>query len=85
MPGSVLSAAVDVSSVLHQVAHDAQPASGAGLVQGAVAGVVSMVHVADAPLEAVQHHLLDTGRHADTRAEVKPRHEPHERELVSFR
>lgn len=60
VPGSILSAAVDVGSMLHQVAHNPQPAPGAGLVQGAVAGVVSVVHVADPPLQAVQHHLLDS-------------------------
>lgn len=61
-PGSVLGAAVDIGPVLHQVAHDAQPAAGAGLVHGAVAGVVPVVDVADAALQAIQHHLLDGGR-----------------------
>lgn len=61
-PGAILGAAVDVGPVLQQVAHDPQPAAGAGLVQGAVAGIVPVVDVADAALEAVQHHLLD-GRH----------------------
>lgn len=61
-PGSVLGAAVDVGPVLHQVAHDAQPAAGAGLVQGTVAGVILVVDVADAALKAIQHHLLDGER-----------------------
>lgn len=66
IPGSILSAAVDVSSMLHQMAHDPQPAAGTGLMQGAVPGVVSMVHIADPPLETVQHHFLDTSRHVDS-------------------
>lgn len=70
VPGSILSAAVDVGPVLHQVAHDPQPAAGAGLVQGAVPGVVSMVHIADPPLEAVQHHLLDRTRRIGTANET---------------
>lgn len=64
-PGSVLSAAVDVSAMLHQVTHDAQPAAGAGLMQGAVPGVVAMVHITDLPLQTVQHHFLDTRKHTD--------------------
>ncbi|TNN33667.1 hypothetical protein EYF80_056167 [Liparis tanakae] len=59
VPGPVVSAAVDVGAVLHQVAHYAQPAVGAGLVQGAVPGVVSVVDVAEPALQTVQHHLLD--------------------------
>lgn len=64
-PGAVLSAAVDVGAMLHQVTHDAQPAAGAGLMQGAVPGVVAMVHVTDLPLQTVQHHFLDTRKHTD--------------------
>lgn len=67
VPGSILSAAVDVSSVLHQVAYDPQPAAGAGLVQGAVPGVVSVVNVTDASLQTVQHHLLHTSTTNKTR------------------
>ena len=66
VPGSILSAAVDVGFVLHQVARDPQPATCTGFVQGAVPGVVSMVHVAESPLQTVQHHLLDTRRRAQT-------------------
>lgn len=39
-----------------------EPASGARLVQGAVAGVVSVVHVTDSVLQAVENHLLRTQR-----------------------
>lgn len=71
-PGSILSAAVDVGSVLHQVAYDPQPAAGARLVQGAVPGVVSVVNVTDPSLQTVQHHLLDTNetRRQPMRAEL---------------
>lgn len=51
--------------MIQQVAYDAQPAAGAGLVQGAVPGVVSVVHVTDPSVQTVQHHLLETGRHVD--------------------
>lgn len=66
VPGSILSVAVDVGAVLHQVAYDPQPATGAGLMQGAVPGVVPVVNVTDPSLQTVQHHLLDTRRHVDS-------------------
>lgn len=72
-PGSVLGAAVDIGPVLHQVAYDAQPAAGAGLVHGAVAGVVPVVDVADAALQAIQHHLLDGGRISRPKKRTKKR------------
>lgn len=62
LPGSVPSAAVDVCPVLHQVAHNREPASSAGLTQGAMAGIVSVVEVAEPPLQTVQHRLLVTGK-----------------------
>lgn len=59
-PGAILSAAVDVGSVVQQVLNYGEPAAGARLVQGAVAGVVSVVHVAHSVLQAVEDHFLKT-------------------------
>lgn len=61
LPGAVLSAAVDVGAVIQQVLNDGEPAAGTRLVQGAVAGVVSVVHVTHSVLQAVENHLLKTG------------------------
>ncbi|PWA13797.1 hypothetical protein CCH79_00016910, partial [Gambusia affinis] len=70
LPGPVLRAAVDVGAVSDQQLYDAQPAAGAGLMQGAVPGVVSVVHVTQPALQAVQHHLLERRGHA-TKSETK--------------
>ena len=56
--GSILRAAVDVSPVLEEVPHDAQPAPCAGLVQGTVTRVVTVVDIADLVFQTVQHHFL---------------------------
>lgn len=58
-PGSILRAAVDVSPVLEEVPHDAQPAPCAGLVQGTVTRVVTVVDIADLVFQTVQHHFLE--------------------------
>lgn len=58
LPGAILRAAVDVGPVIQQVLDDAEPAAGARLVEGAVAGVVSVVHLAHSVLQAVEDHLL---------------------------
>lgn len=58
-PGSILGTAIDVGPMLHQVAHDAQPATCTGLMQGTVASVVLVVNVTDSAFQAVEHHLLD--------------------------
>ena len=58
LPGAILSAAVDVGPIIQQVLDDAEPAAGARLVEGAVAGVVSVVHLAHSVLQAVEDHLL---------------------------
>lgn len=69
LPGAILSAAVDVGAVIHQVLDDGEPAAGARLVQGAVAGIVSVVHVTHSVLQAVEDHLLKTGKHTHTEGE----------------
>lgn len=58
LPCAVLRAAVDVGAVIQQVLDDAEPTTGARLMEGAVAGVVSVVHLTDSVLQTVQHHLL---------------------------
>lgn len=58
VPCAVLRAAVDVGSVLQQVLDDVDPAAGARFVQGAVTGVVTVIHVTHFILQTVQHHLL---------------------------
>lgn len=60
LPGAVLRAAVDVGSVVQQVLDYAEPAAGARLVESAVTGVVSVIHLAHSVLQTVQHHLLRT-------------------------
>lgn len=62
LPGAVLSAAVDVGAIIQQVLNDGEPAAGARLVQGAVAGVVSVVDVTHPVFQAVENHLLETHR-----------------------
>lgn len=59
VPGSILRAAVDVSAMPDEQPYDPQPAAGAGLMEGAVPGIVSVVDVTHPPLQAVQHHLLE--------------------------
>lgn len=66
LPGAILSAAVDVGAIFQQVLNYGEPATGARLVQGAVAGVVSVVHVTHSVLQAVENHLL---KKADTEGE----------------
>lgn len=58
LPGPVLCTAVDVGTIIQQVLNDAEPASGARLMEGTVARVVSVIHLADSILQTVQHHLL---------------------------
>lgn len=58
LPGAVLRAAVDVGPVIQQVLDDAEPAAGTRLVESAVPGVVSVVHLTYSVLQTVQHHLL---------------------------
>lgn len=62
LPGPVLCTAVDVCAVVQQVLDDGEPPAGARLVQGTVAGVVPVVDLAHAVLQAVEHHLLAGGR-----------------------
>lgn len=59
---------------------DGEPAAGARLVQGAVASVVSVVHVTHSVLQAVQDHLLKKGRHRG-RAKFSLRQTPERRSL----
>lgn len=63
LPGAILRAAVDVGPVIQQVLDDAEPAAGAGLVEGAVTGVVPVIHLAYSVLQTVQHHLLKESQH----------------------
>lgn len=58
-PGSILRAAVDISPVLKEVPHNAQPAPGTGLMQGTVTCVVTVVDIADLVFQTVQHHFLE--------------------------
>lgn len=85
LPGSVLRAAVDVGAVSDQQPYDAQPAAGAGLMQGAVPGVVSVVHVTQPALQAVQHHLLERRGHATKPVSNLVAHEPWGAISFSFR
>lgn len=66
LPGAVLCAAVDVGAVIQQVLDYAEPATGARLVESAVTGVVSVIHLTYSVLQTVQHHLL---RRANTEGE----------------
>lgn len=67
LPGAVLGAAVDVGAVIQQVLDDVEPASGARLVEGAVAGVVAVIHLTHSVLQTVQHHLLEESQHQRVR------------------
>ena len=58
LPSAILCAAVDVRSVIQQVLDYAEPAAGARLVQSAVSGVVSVIHLTYSVFQAVQHHFL---------------------------
>lgn len=58
-PGSILGAAIDVGPMLHQVPHDAQPATCTGLMQGTVASIVTVVNIADSAFQAVENNLLE--------------------------
>lgn len=60
-PGSVLRAAVDVGPVLEEMSHDAQPASGTGLVQGTITRIVTMVYITDLVFQTIQNHFLEIG------------------------
>lgn len=42
--------------------HDAQPASGTGLMQGAVTRVVTMIHVTHFVFQTIQNHFLEKRR-----------------------
>lgn len=64
-PGSILSAAVHVRAVLEEMPHDAQPASGTGLVQGTVTRVVTMIHITRLVFQTIQNHFLETGGKTD--------------------
>lgn len=72
LPGAILSAAVDVGAIIQQVLNDGEPAAGARLVQGAVAGVVSVVDVTHSVLQAVEDHLLNTHTHGESRVHFLP-------------
>lgn len=58
LPGAVLSAAVDVSPVIQKVLDYGEPAAGACLVERAVTGVISVIHLTHSVLQTVQHNLL---------------------------
>lgn len=58
MPRAVLRAAVYVGTVLQQDVQDVSPAPGAGLVQGRVASVVTVIHIFTVFLEAVENNVL---------------------------
>ena len=57
-PRPVLSAAVDVGSVLQQHLDDLAPPSAARLVEGGVPRVVTAIHFSHVLLEAIQHYVL---------------------------
>lgn len=68
LPGPVLCTAVDVCAIIQQVLDNAEPAPGTCLMQSTVARIVSVIHLADSVLQAVQHHLLKEGRQNKRRA-----------------
>lgn len=57
-PCAILCATVDVGAVIQQVLDYGEPAAGACLVERAVTGVVSVIHLTYSVLQTVQHHLL---------------------------
>lgn len=67
LPGAILCATVDVSTVIQQVLDYAEPATGARLVESTVTGIVSVIHLTYSVLQTVQHHLL---KRADTEGEA---------------
>lgn len=58
LPGAILCTAVDVGPVIQQVLDYAEPATGACLMESAVTGVISVIHLTYSVLQTVQNHLL---------------------------
>lgn len=58
MPCAILCTAVHIGPVLQQDVQDVSPAPRAGLMQGRVASIVTMIHVFAVFLEAVENNIL---------------------------
>lgn len=42
------------------MSHNAQPASGAGLMEGTITCIVTMIYITDLVFQTIQNHFLET-------------------------
>lgn len=57
-PGPVLGTAVDISAIFKEVSYNIEPSPCTSFMQGTVTRIVSMVHITNLILQAVQDHFL---------------------------